>query len=590
MQCSELTHRAPTLFRAFGHPWLLVTLALLWSLLPSTADACVGPPPEPFCTKTLQLAMAGPPVILLPGGGSFDVSALVYISLRDFPAGFGSCPTGPHTVDIQIDATCNPGGADGSGQLLGAAVVDGYNELTVPLIVPAGPARRCTLTATATWTLSDGMVLTETADNVACLGEPAPSMANRPRLDLRRLGPTGGEILRTHPGDPTVVAYEIINNDAANSFSGTIRIDSLNESRQPSFAGPMPPGTAVVSVSDPLQGDNFPIAAVLGTSLATEGPSPTASCIALPADPANPEIPIELITLELGPSETAPLIISSRHWGMCTDGSCGRSTVVLEGLFEDASPGVACSGFVSAVDTSVPPTYACSDSGEAAELSPPQDATKLMASASPYPDIEIEIETTMQQLTMTVDDMPTDAPFPFSGLWSSDEGRIQEQWVGRFAVDSFFDISYQIDLSPGTNSPPVTVETLDVDSTGAPSGFDSTAPFVSPRVLLQWTDQAGNHQAYFTPMLQFNAIAIDNLGNRRPLAFTGIDFALLPDGVGFSGRLSGGSVEPAAGDELLAIELAMDFTGFMSPEEPTALVFEDGFESGNVSRWSTSAP
>ena len=78
-----------------------ILLTTLW-LAPS-AEACVGPPPEPFCTKTLQLAIAGPPLVLLPDGGTFEVSALVYFGLLEFPPGFGICPDGPYTVDIDWD-------------------------------------------------------------------------------------------------------------------------------------------------------------------------------------------------------------------------------------------------------------------------------------------------------------------------------------------------------------------------------------------------------------------------------------------------------------------------------------------------------
>ncbi len=569
--------------------WVATTVFTLLVVQAIPAEACVGPPPEPFCTKTLQLAIAGPPVILLPGGGSFDVPALVYISLMDFPPGFGICPAGPYAVDIQIDATCS-GGGNGAGQLLGAAVVSGYNELTVPLMVPAGGARRCLLSATATLTLTDGMVLTETADNVACLAEPAPGMADQPRLDLRRVGPAGGEISRTHPGDPSVVVYEITNNDPSESFSGMITVDSLNESRQPSFAGPMPPGTAVVSISDPVQGDNFPISLLLGESLAPEGPPVAASCIALPADPMDPTVPLESLALALDPSETAFFIVSSRHWGMCADGSCGRSTVSLEGLFGDASPGFACSGFVTAVDTSVPATHDCPDSGEVAEILPPMDPVKLTASASPHPGIEIEVETTLSQAALFVNKVPTDPPLHFSDLWSPHGGRIQPQFVGTFNVDSFFDISFQIDLSPGDNNPPASVETVDFDFSGAPTGYSSTAPFVVPKVKVQWTQKDGLHQAFFSPTLQFNAVAIDNLGNRRRLTFTDISFALLPGGTGFSGGLSGGSAEPGAGNTFQAVELAIDLSGFLSPEPLDSLQFTDGFESGNVSRWSSSSP
>ena len=129
--------------------WILCSA---WAIGPS--DACVAPPPEPFCTKALTLAMAGPPTIVLPSGGTFNVPAVLIFKLLEFPAGTGICPVGPYSVDIHVTATCDPTGADGSGSLLGEPITSGFNLLTVPVTVPAGPPRVCTLSATATVTLA----------------------------------------------------------------------------------------------------------------------------------------------------------------------------------------------------------------------------------------------------------------------------------------------------------------------------------------------------------------------------------------------------------------------------------------------------
>jgi hypothetical protein len=560
-------------------------LTLITTLAPSPGTACVGAPPEPLCTKTLQLAIAGPPVLLLPAGGTFDVAALVYFDLLDFPAGSGICPAGPYAVDVAITATCTPSGADGSGQLLGAAIVAGYNQLTVPVTVPAGPPRLCVLEATATIVLGDGMTLTEDADNLACLAEPAPGMPGQPRLDLKLVGSPGDEIARTHPGDPAGFVYEIVNNDPSESFSGTLTVDSLNESRMPMASGPMPPGTAVVSVSDPVAGDNFPIELLAGPFDLLEGDPVGEGCIALPPDPADPGIPVKLQELGLAPGESFFVTVRSRHWGMCADGSCGRSTLTLDGFFSDATAGLACSGFVTAADTSRPPSYACDDSGDTVQFPPPPDPLKLTSVVTPRPGLDLEIDLEVTQSSLTVDGFPANAAIPFSGLLDPDRGRIQLQFAESFAVDSFFDIGLRAQFL--SSSEELTV--VGNWQAAAPTGFESQAPLATAQVRVE-SNTSSELLGFFQPGIQVSAVGIDNLGERRPLSFEEILFVVLPGGDGIDIVLGDGTVGPGGGTGLDAIELAMDQRGFMAPEAQSSVVFEDGFESGNTSRWSLSTP
>ena len=564
-------------------------LVLLVALPPRPAAGCVGPPPEPLCTKTLQLAIAGPPVILLPSGGSFDVSALIYFGLWDFPAGSGICPAGPYTADISITATCAPTGADGSGQLLGATLGAGYNELTVPVTVPAGPPRRCVLDAVATLSLADGMVLTESADNVACLGDPAPGMPAEPRLDLRLVGAPGEEIARVYPGDPVGFVYEIVNNAPTESYQGTLTADSLNESRMPGSSGPMPPGTAVISVSDPAAGENFPLELLPGRFDLLDGEPVAEGCIALPPDPTDPGIPVKTLSLELAAGASTFVTLRSRPWGLCADGSCGRSTLNLEGAFSDGSRGLACSGIVTAADTSRTPGHACEDAGEVVRLPPPPDPRKLTSTGSPRAGVDVEIDTEVTSVSLTEDGAPAAPAIPFSGVLDAHRGRVQLQFAETFAVDSFFDITLEITFAPGPGGAPITTEVVALDLVGAPTGFETSAPFAAPLVRLE-DDPTAALVGFFQPEIQLSAVAIDNLGGRRPLSFGGIDFVPLAAGAGLRGTLSGGRVTAGPGTSLDAIEIAMDLRGFLSSQPQGELIFEDGFESGNVSRWSASTP
>jgi hypothetical protein len=574
MEENAMKRRKPLVFD------LALALGLCLALTSPPAPACTHAPPEPACTKALALALAGPPVVLLPSGGAFDVPALVVFQLLDFPAGTGICPAGPYAVDVAITADCS-GPADGSGQLLGAAIVPGFNVLSVAVTVPAGPPRLCLLEATATLALSDGMTLSETADGVACLGEPAPAKAAAvPRLDLRLLGPPGSEIARTHPGDQAVHVYRVTNNDPSASYSGVLDVDMVQEARQPGAGGPMAPGTAVISLSDPVLGDHFPIA--FDDGLDANG------CVPLPGNPLDPAVPTLTRTIVIGPGQSIDVPVYSRHWGMCADGSCARSTLVLEGDFSDATPGLACSGFVTAADVGAAPDYGWDDAGEVATFPPPGDPSRplLTLTGSPRPGFTPEIDAEVTLATLHEDGVPADPPAAFSGAMTADRGRIQLQFPGSFEVDSFFDVYAEITFTPGAGNPLLETRVFHQPTAGAPTGFFESAPFAGAWVTVGDDDGID----YLVNTIQLSAVGIDDLGARRRLEFDGVAFGRLPGGTGLSAELTGGTVTPGLGSGLDAIELVMDFRGFLSPQPQGAVIFEDGFESGNVSRWSLSVP
>lgn len=568
----------------------ILTLALCTGLA-HDARACVGPPPEPFCTKALSLAIAGPPTVLLPGGGTFDVPALVVFQLMDIPEGTGICPAGPYAVDVTVTATCDPTGADGSGVLLGSTINPGLNTLSVPVTVPAGPPRMCTLAATASMVLLDGMQLTETAENVVCLAEPAPGNPSLPRLGLSLLGSPGDEIAAVHPGDPATRAFQLVNNDPAESFTGTLGIASRNESRQPGMAGAASPGTGAIAISDPVEGDNFPFEAFLGTpGPVTRGPSVDA-CIPF-TDPLDPDPVVDDFEINLSPNFATTISIVSRPWGMCADGSCGETRLAVEGAFGGGDKGLACTGFVTVVDTSVPPTYACDDSGEVGTVPVPVNPAlgALTLGARAFPSITQGILLLLSQLVLRENNFPVATlPSPFAERFNEERGRIQMQYVGDFEVDSFFDIEFDIDIAPDPDGRPLETRLDTLVAADAPTGFERTAPFAEALVQLRDLGDPA-FDSFFDLTTQVHLVGIDNLLNRRLIQFENIQFQPKADGSGLRVSLGGGVVTPGEGTDLLAIELAVDLRGFLSPEPQSGIIFTDGFESGNVSRWSTSVP
>lgn len=559
-------------------PLKAVLFLLSFLCSPTSAVACVGPPPEPVCGKNLTLALAGPPTTVLTSGGVFDVSALVYLALLDFPQGLGACPVGPYTVSIAVTASCTPG-PDGSGQVLGQPVNSGFNEITVPVTIPAGPARHCTLAATATVLLLDAMVLTETADNVLCVVDSAAGAPSEPRLGIELLGPAGSEIARKHPGDQAATTYRITNNDPAETFSGGLTADMLNEARMPGMSGSQPPGTGVFSISDPVQGDNFDIAFDGGL---IEGSVPLSS------DPLRPEIPSIVQAIELAPGESTDITIYSRSWGMCADGSCGRSTVTVGGEFSDQSQGLACSGFVLAADSAVSPDYDWPDSGEVGEVPEPDNPAepKLKLTGEPSAGVPVEILIEILQVLLSVGGQPAGIPIVTADRLNSERGRIQMQYLGDFPFDA--EIGFvggvqvsSLDLDDG-------FETERVSRLNGPTGFETRAP--SAEILTRITDTKLQVDSFFDLTTQVTVTGIDALGERRPFDFGNIQFVRKVDGSGWDVVLGNGLLNDGTGNDLLAIEVSMDLRGFVSPEPQGGLIFEDGFESGNVSRWSASNP
>ena len=149
-------------------------------------------------------------------------------------------------------------------------------------------------------------------------------------------------------------------------------------------------------------------------------------------------------------------------------------------------------------------------------------------------------------------------------------------------------MQFEIQFPPGETGDVVDVQLVELNMTGAPSGFEQEAPFVTPR--LELIGQGGQTVGFYDATLQVHAVGIDDLGNRRRLQFQNIQFNPLSGVDGLRGSLTGGTVDDGEGDSLDAIELAFDLRGFVSSRPQAIEIFTDGFESGNVSRWSTSAP
>jgi hypothetical protein len=508
---------------------ILTKLSLLVFLLNwvqvSNLDACIGPPRQPICGKTVVFAKASPPhqVINNPTGPvQFSVPVTVFIQ-RTAGCDLLPAPVVPVSVTISLTVNCNPG-PGGSGFLVSSILVDGFNNFSVPVTVPAGQPRICNITGSATVTFSDGMTFTSSGDTVVCLVEPSPTDPNTPRLDLELLTPS---IDNVHPGDQATMSYRITNNDPDESWSGSFTANLQNATDTPT-EGIMynPDGTGLYSLAEP-NGDHYPIA--FGDDLLP------GLCVPLPLDPQLTQ-PGQIDRLiELDPGEQITIDVIARPWGGCANGSCGEATVILDGFFSDSTEGFACAGAVVANDTSREPDFICPGSGSVARFSVvnAQAAQGRFTAPTPMGDpVDLDFDFN----TLEVDGGIPDPIYDFMAALDDFTGRAQ---FYPFAEGPFEFIQGSSEFRVAPNGIDPLWERVD-RLTGLT--FGDIAPAYKHKVNAD-IDGDGNNDVCFEIEIQTSVHPVD-----------GINF-LTPTGTNDLSEL-----------------------------------FTDGFESGNISRWSATVP
>ena len=262
---------------------------------------------------------------------------------------------------------------------------------------------------------------------------------------------------------------------------------------------------------------------------------------------------------------------------------------MLEGLFSDASPGLACAGFVTAADTSVAPSYLWEDSGGVAEVEDSGDPEKSRLKASPRPGEEKEIDLKSSLKKFEVNGNPAIPPAEqatFSGQVTQNRARTQIQVFDFFAApDSLFDITFDINVSaaPGQDfDTEVTRSGLFPDT---PHGLSDSFPAGLIQVGLRELTLV---DSFFNVNVQVGAVAIDTADNRIDLQFQSQNLFRKGSGNGARVSLAGGTLSELTPLQILAIEISIDFSAFASALPPSAdlEIFTDGFESGDVSQWS----
>ncbi|MBL9119268.1 MAG: hypothetical protein JNL80_05055 [Phycisphaerae bacterium] len=315
-------------------------------------DGCGGVPAPQVCGKSTSLTKATPPVFPLAFVGGF---AMFPVTVN--VAAWGNACPAPMSTTISLTVACAPPpGAAGSITI--PTPTPGVYTALVPVFLPPGPPRLCTVIGNATTSWSDGSTTSGPGDTTFCVVEPSPIDPSIPRLGMERI--TEG-VQRAHPGDQRVHLFRFTNNDPTETVTITLNVDSEQTARLGTGTGFLPgSGDGVFSISDPADGDNFPIAFLEDT-----GPD---GCIDLPIDPMGFGVPHIAKTVTLVAGESRVVAIAQRSWPMCGCGSSCESRVDVSGVWSDGTPALACAGAGLLVDCSVPPDFSCPDGGAAWNL------------------------------------------------------------------------------------------------------------------------------------------------------------------------------------------------------------------------------
>ena len=489
------------------------------------ARACGGTPPPPLCGYTLVISKAAPGPLLLTGGGTFTLPVLVYFRVDEWPMGSGVCPTPPHSITVSASINCPGLPPVFSSAMFTVTSQRAFVIIPLQITLPPGPPRLCNVVGNATVTLSNGVVLNATGDTAVCIVEPSPSDPTVPRLDLQPLTPS---VVESHPGDHGRFMFRITNNDPVESFIGTLEANSKQTSRLPlQIGGPSSPDAGPFAVSEPFSGDNFPIA------WGDEMMDPCLPLPPDPHNPAVPTIARDIV-LAPGESMDVELVTRSWgmcadgscsekvlvYEGLFSDGSPGFAcTGVAFGANSDIMPAYDCldGGAVTKEETPAPlfplvVTDGAPGPGVGWRVDTIFQTVQALANGAP--------STAIQTLTSTLNDEyarnVTTAQFipppplfdsffqvvydihfqPHPGKGGSEEVALESFFFvpgapngyahlapfamgtasvtsinsGGFAVDSFFDISYQLSaraqLADSTQSVPIEIVSLELQSVG----------------------------------------------------------------------------------------------------------------------------
>ncbi len=564
--------------------------ALMLAASPQVAEACGGNAPALTCAKTLVLGKGIRRTFVAGGPQRVPVPHGVFLNLSPAAGSPGSsCPTGPASASLTLTATCNVPGTGATTTVPLVLTPNAWNVGFTNLAFPAGPPRICRIVGavTSTCRTTTGVAITATArgDAQVCFVEPSPTDPSVPRLDLRHIDidnelvPLDDVIGRSHPGDPISRWYRITNHDGDHTVVVDVTVDSNNTAVWPDPGFPQQPatdeGSGIYSISDPGPGDDFPVMFRYDT--------PCNDCVPLPPDPMSSIDPRIGQQITLAPGESTVVSIASRSWGMCADGSCGESTILVEGAYDDGSDVTACATASHAVDDTIPPAYEWPESGKTAQYTASPNG--LTVALQPSPGDRIALEAFLE-----VDFMVDGQPLPVSHLSrgeliNDDWGRLHTEIdaIGVPFVGQRWSYTGFVSFVPTVTTPGL-ADVVDMMSIpGAPLGFENTSPMGMGFLDLVTPTGAQSRVELFA---QFSIWA--ELQSGRHVQLEVGNYQLLPAGPGYV-IMAQGPLDPTLGPvatfHLLDDQRAFARTSTPPVCEEDVLLVVDDLEPGELTHF-----
>ena len=565
-----------------GHACVVVLSALTMLFVgvvlstPRVTRACGGTPPRPpaFCSYGYSFGKAVPRVIVCQPGGNVVVPITTFHRL----ALIGNiCPPPPYLVTMSVTLNCVPPPSAGPTVFGPFPIANGNNVIPIGLVVPCSPPRRCTLSIVSTVTFTNGRTITLTGDQVVCIVEEVPGNPGVPRLDLELLSPP---TIGTHAGDQGAGRYRLTNNDPVESWTGTLGADFRNTAKQPVQGGPPSPVREAWALADPGPGDNWPIE--FDFNLPPGGciplpPDPQNQVLSTASSGS----------ITLLPGEVMEFDVLVRPWGMCADGSCGESGVEASGQFSDLTDGIACASAMYYVDNSIPPTFQWDDGGSVPTVGYPNPGAPVVEFVHHPSFFDIwPFQMQMQGPIIGQQPIPPQSAFTGAGAqdlgpW---KGRLNSaldlpQGGGTWNVDSFFDIEYRIQFFGPGSEPFVGLQIQPVP--GAPAGFENLAPFGMGQVGIDMDDDFAV-DSFFDIFYQVSAVAQTDVGpvEVEILSLDLVASPPLPGQTFFDVHIEAVVPSTSGATQVLGMQLMTDLAGYSRPLPPTPCIGDingDGF-------------